>query len=483
MPILKNSTILSEISIFFKKNDSNSALFTIMEMLKGINMSEKTLFGRESKCNSKYSLLQVLEILIMFPCFMIKNPNNYKLSSLSSFFGCEKDVFYRFANNETFDWRKILYHLTIQIWNKVRVRSDHQESPVCLMVDDTDFPKTGKRIENIGRVFSHVHHKAILGFKSLFLGITDGKSQFILDFAILGEEGKNKNYSMSAKDLTARFVKKRGEESPVEARISEYKQSKIHMMIVMITRAIRKGVRFDYVLADSWFTCSEVIRFIRSRHIKCHYLGMIKIGEKGKTKYGFEKKEVTAPALIKLLESKGERRYSRKLRCYYMSADVMFADTKVRLFFVKRNKRGPWNGLITTNQSLDFFAAYKVYAMRWSLEVLFKETKGLLGLGKCQSQNFAAQIAATSITALQYNILSLAKRFSSYETIGGVFRDAQRKTMELSVTDRIWGIIMEMVTMIAEIFTIDDQEIFDIMINRSDELAHFIDYYKLKTTS
>ena len=128
MPILKNSTILSDISIFFKKNDSNSALFTIMEMLKGINMSEKTLFGRESKCNSKYSLLQVLQILVMFPCFMIKNPNNYKLSSLSSFFGCEKDVFYRFANNDTFDWRKILYHLTIQIWNKVRVRSDHKES-------------------------------------------------------------------------------------------------------------------------------------------------------------------------------------------------------------------------------------------------------------------------------------------------------------------------------------------------------------------
>ena len=403
-----------------------------MEMLKGINMSEKTLFGRESKCNSKYSLLQVLQILVMFPCFMIKNPNNYKLSSLSSFFGCEKDVFYRFANNDTFDWRKILYHLTILIWNKVRVRRDYKESPVCLMVDDTDFPKTGKRIENIGRVFSHVHHKTILGFKSLFLGITDGKSQFILDFAILGEEGKNKNYSMSAKDLAARFVKNRDEEFPVEARMSEYKQSKIHMMIVMITRAIRKGVRFDYVLADSWFTCSEVVRFIRSRHIKCHYLGMIKIGEKGKTKYGFDKKELTAPALIKLLEAKEERRYSRRLGCYYLSADVIFADTKVRFFFVKRNKRGPWNGLII---------------------------------------------------ALQYNILSLAKRFSSYETIGGIFRDMQRKTMELSVTDRIWGIILELVTIIAEIFTIEDQDIFDAVINRSDELAHFIDYYKLKTAS
>jgi len=41
-------------------------------MLKGFNMSEKDLFGSRIKYNSKYSLLQVLELLIMFPCFMIR---------------------------------------------------------------------------------------------------------------------------------------------------------------------------------------------------------------------------------------------------------------------------------------------------------------------------------------------------------------------------------------------------------------------------
>ncbi len=51
-------------------------------------------------------------------------------------------------------------------------------------------------------------------------------------------------------------------------------------MIAMIRRAIRKGVRFRYVLADSWFACKDVIRFIRSRHVRCDYLGMIKVGEK-----------------------------------------------------------------------------------------------------------------------------------------------------------------------------------------------------------
>lgn len=437
MPVHESNTILSEISIFFKKNDSNRALFTIMDMLKVINMSEKASFGRKSKCNSKYPFLQALQLLVMFPCFMIKNPYNYRQSSLSRFFGCKNDVFYRFANNETSDWRKILYHLTLQIWYKVRVRGEHQESPVCMMVDDTDFSKTGKRIENIGRAFSHLHHKTILGFKCLLLGITDGKSQFILDFAILGEKGKKKNFSMSDKELEARFAIKKDEEHPVETRTAEYKQSKIQMMITMIIRAIRKGIHFSYVLSNSWFICSEVIGFIRSCHIRCHYLSMIKIGEKDKTKYHFEKRELTAPALVRLLEGRGQRSYSRRLSCYYMITDVIFADTNVRLFFVKRNKRGYWNGLMTTNQSLEFLAAYRIYTMRWSLGVLFKEAKGLLGLDKCQSQNFASQIAGTSITALLYNILSLAKRFSCYETIGGIFREVQMITMELSMTDRI----------------------------------------------
>jgi hypothetical protein len=253
-------------------------------------------------------------------------------------------------------------------------------------------------------------------------------------------------------------------------------------MITMIKRAINKGIRFDYLLADSWFTCSEVIRFIRARHIKCHYLGMIKIGKKGVTKYGFEGKELTARALINLLEARGEARRSRKLGCQYITADVRFAGTDVRLYFVKRKKES-WNGIMTTNLSLEFLEAYRIYAMRWSLEVFFKETKGLLGMGKCQSRNFAAQLAATTITALQYNLLSLAKRFTSYETIGGIFRDVQHSGMELSVTERIWGIILEMVKIMTGIFSIEEEEIFDAIINKSDNLAHFINFYELKPAS
>lgn len=60
-----------------------------------------------------------------------------------------------------------------------------------LIVDDTDLPKASRRVELIGRIYSHVISKTILGFKGLFIGYHDAKSLQALDFSIHGEKGKN----------------------------------------------------------------------------------------------------------------------------------------------------------------------------------------------------------------------------------------------------------------------------------------------------
>ena len=87
---------------------------------------------------------------------------------------------------------------------------------------------------------------------------------------------------MKQKQLDARFNKEHAQGSPTAKRMEEYDTSKITLMIEMIKRIIKQNIHFDYVLADSWFACAEVIKFITSRHTRCHYLGIIKMG---KTKY------------------------------------------------------------------------------------------------------------------------------------------------------------------------------------------------------
>ena len=161
----------------------------------------------------------------------------------------------------------------------------------------------------------------------------------------------------------------------------------------------------------------------------------------------------------------------------------MFADTHVRLFFIRRNKRGPWSGLLTTDLSPGFFETYRIYSRRWSIEVVFKESKGLLGMGKCQSNNFAAQIASTSLVALRYNILSVVKRFMDYETIGELFRQAGQDSHELTISQRIWQAILELVAIITKVFSIADEEVLNALINESDELAHICELYQYKMAS
>ena len=146
MPLHKVTDFLSEISAFFRKNDAHKAMYSILDVIKWLRMNESTLFGMKSKCNNVYSLLQVFQALLLYPCFMVRNPYRFTGSSLSGLLGCKKDVFYRFMSNPKINWRKSVYHLTLQLWSKIRLRSGRKEGTVCLIVDDTDYPKTGRRM-------------------------------------------------------------------------------------------------------------------------------------------------------------------------------------------------------------------------------------------------------------------------------------------------------------------------------------------------
>lgn len=98
---------------------------------------------------------------------------------------------------------RLAYSLNTQLIRKLQNKSELDASkPRCLIVDDTDLPKTGRRIELIGKIFSHVTHTSKLGFKGLFMGYHDGKSFFPLDFILHGEKGKKQKQTLRNNTLT-----------------------------------------------------------------------------------------------------------------------------------------------------------------------------------------------------------------------------------------------------------------------------------------
>lgn len=84
--------------------------------------------------------------------------------------------------------------------------------------------------------------------------------------------------------------------------------------------------------------------------------------------------------------------------------------------------------------------------------------------------NFAGQITALSLCMIQYNILGSVKRFESYETIGGLFAELTGETLELTVVQRIWGLIIEVINVIAEFFSCDPFELTENVINNNHQI-------------
>jgi IS4 transposase len=363
-------------------------------------------------------------------------------------------VFYQFLNSPLIDWRKLLCQITGQLIRRVEKHSDvTEEKPVrCLIADDTDLPKRGKCFELLSRIYSHVTNSFNYGFKGLFLGYHDGKSFFGLDFSLHGEKGNEKKpnykpYGLTKKQLKKRFKSPRSKKSCAQQRVNEYFKTKTEMLIEMIRSAVADGYRFDYLLTDSWFTNIELIRFIVSQRIKCHFLGMVK---NIKTGYLFNGNIRTFSGILKVLKHSQKAIYCKRLRCKFYEVQVELQGIKIKLFFCKTTQKGKWCGLLTTNTDLGFEKAFEIYATRWTIEVFFKECKQLLRLGKCESRHFEAQIATTTLCMLQYNLLSVVKRFEGYESLGILFRQANADMVELTVRERIILIIKEILIEFSE---------------------------------
>uniref|UniRef100_UPI0040297E04 hypothetical protein n=1 Tax=Prevotella sp. TaxID=59823 RepID=UPI0040297E04 len=106
------------------------------------------------KENCKFTVLQVFRLLLLFPFFSVKDAFHYRVSSLGRVFACEKDMFYRFTEDDGIDWRNIHYVFNNQIVDRLSIRSDTKKSKllVCLIADDTDMPKTSTRMELMVRI-------------------------------------------------------------------------------------------------------------------------------------------------------------------------------------------------------------------------------------------------------------------------------------------------------------------------------------------
>ena len=463
MPRSKSTKLFSEITDFF--SSSEKAINKTIELYKVIKTSSIKISNvRNYPC--EYKKGDLFFLLLLMPLFSIKNVKQYLSSSLSKYIESSKDALYRFKNNPNVKWRETAYSVNNCIMKRIEENGTIDSSmPKCLIVDDSDLPKKGKFIEHISRVWSHVKNGSLLGFKGLFLTYWDSKSLIGLDFTLQKEIGKNNKYPFGLKpgEYKKQYKKKREKNSAGQLRVNEILNNKIDNAIRMIKRAHRYKIAFSYVLMDSWFLCDKIIKQVCKLGVDV--IGMSKIG---KAKYTYKTKERTAKQIVDDLRKSGKIRWVKRLKLYVTESIVEYKGVKLRIYFCRNTKRGKWHLLVSTNTNHSIIQAYEIYAIRWGIEVFFKESKQHFGLGKSQSRDFDAQIADTTLSMLQFNIFSLAKRFNSYETLGGLFEQAKDSIIELTVCKRIWGFFKEVINLIGELFEIEPEELITKIITENN---------------
>ena len=198
MPRCKNTIKTDEVATFFKKS-TKEAMRVIYEVIKATKTTDCGL-GLTSACNVVRKTAEKLLLLLLYHLFKVTNPYNFPGSRLAQQLPAGKDQFYRLLNDGGVAWRTVGHKVFGRLKKLLESRSE-ASGPTCLIANDSDLPKTGRRMELLGKVFSHVSHSMILGFKMLTLAYSDGKTLLPVDFSLHGEKGKNGTYGMKSKDL------------------------------------------------------------------------------------------------------------------------------------------------------------------------------------------------------------------------------------------------------------------------------------------
>lgn len=450
MKLFKNNNAVSYLQVFLENDEKlGDFLNSYLKML--LHGGLRKILGQVK--SKGFDALEIISFLSFMPLLCIGSINGYYFHYGNQVIACRKDVLYRLKNNCDVRWRSIQASIAKRFL-KLLSKAAAEDKEVCkakyLVLDDTVLAKTGKALEFIGRVWDHVSHGYVLGYKLMVLGFYDGKSFLPLDFSLHREKGKRKNrpYGMRPKELRKQYHKERPKGAASQERIRELDEKKTDVGLQMIKRAFKKGFRPDYVLVDSWFFCYALLKLCLK--LKSNLICMAKMG---KAKFTYQGKAYTPKALASIHSR--HQRYCRKLKAWHIDLKVEYQGIEVKIFLVRYDQQQKWHLIVCSDTRLGFIQVMEHYQMRWSIEICFKECKQYLQLGKCQSNDFDAQIADITICFILYTAIALKQRMEQGQSIGYLFKQLRNQSIVATLAEKLWEAFLKVVQKIVRLLDID----------------------------
>jgi hypothetical protein len=396
-------------------------------------------------------VVDVVFLLLLWKWINVSSISMFATKSMGLFTHASKDVLYDTLKREDINWREF----NLQVAQRVYADHGLDKSRVrAFVLDDSIKERRGKKLEAVSSHFDHVSNTYVMGQQVLTLGLATDEAFLPVDSQIFISDSKAHKQIRPYKDGRSVGAKRYDEAIGM---------SKVQMAVSMLRRAARAGLRADYLCADAWFGNKEMMRAALSLQMTA-ILRM----KKNKLKYRVNINAKTHLLDAKELYQSAVRKQWKKVRgmpwkAVEMTVEVDLAKekgkdkepeyAKVKLLFVRGvnedidvdGSRKDWALFLSTDETIGVSTMLEAYALRWSIEVYFKEAKQHLGFLKEQTVTFVSHTASIHLCAIRYLMLMNGKLSQTETTVGQLRATIQDQLNTLSFATRLWQIFRAIV--------------------------------------
>ena len=401
---------------------------------------------------NKRSGVPIGEVIFTLSLWLWLKKESIGMFARDSLQGMGKDVLYDTMNREDLNWRKchelIVYKAT---------QSFRKGIKKAFVVDDSVVQRFGQKMPGISSHFDHTTGRHMMGQQVLTLGLSCEDGFVPLDSELFTSQTKVQALPEPFKD---------GRSTVAKRHRAAVQQTKPEMVASMIRRALRAGIDASYFLADAWFGSKTIIKLCQETALTA-ILRMKKSQLKYRVSDFIDGKMIQRDMDVKALYQHNVRKQWKKIpgqkyQAQVVDVELNLAQTpkeeaqwvNVRLLFVRGSDqetntqvgKHDWAVFLCTDRGLSATEILELYAMRWAIEVYFKEAKQHLGLLKEQSNHYAAYIASIHLTAIRFCLLVIAKQTQGCENITQIRQSLCNNTSNISFAAKLWQVFRAIIT-------------------------------------
>ena len=247
-----------------------------------------------------------------------------------------------------------------------------------LAIDDTILEKTGKHIDEVGKLYDHATQSYVLGHNLVTSQYVTPRGCFPIGFRLYLKRDKND---------------------------SAFK-TKIQLAQELVEQAASLDLRFSTVVFDAWFLAKDFVKFIESKNL--NWVGAAKSNRiilcRGKQINIEEFHNTLNQTDYKTMEIDGETYW------YFTKAVGMSKLGKVRLLILhQKHDLSDTPKYLATNQlGWEARRILRVYKSRWSIETFYRDSKQNLGFEAYEMRNLGGIKRHWYLVFLSYTLLTLS---------------------------------------------------------------------------